>query len=276
MGFTLIELLVVIAIIAILIGLLLPAVQKVRESAARLTCTNNMKQVALASHSYHDQYECFPRPEWKDNGAGYVASWMFIIRPFIEANNVPQNMAIKSYACPSDPRSGNFVAIAPGGAGEGLTSYIAIEGVNDWDGTGLINSNFIPSSPTPTAIPTVPPVNINQVIDGTSNTLMIGERPPSADTGWGWWAYTPYDTHMPIALSGVSYVGGCGTGPFFFRPGQIRINCDINHYWSVHEAGAHFALGDGSIKFFLYSARPIMTALATRAGGESFDSTLMP
>jgi len=170
-GFTLIELLVVIAIIAILIGLLLPAVQKVREAAARMSCSNNLKQLAIGVHSYHDAYGKFPSngPADTYNAAGANWSWLAKILPNIEQgniygqlgiDNVPSNhlnqnaatlaaiaLPVKTFLCPSDiaingnPRTNT----ADIGGTVGNTNYKGVCGDNwEW-GTAYLQGT--PATP---------------------------------------------------------------------------------------------------------------------------------
>jgi prepilin-type N-terminal cleavage/methylation domain-containing protein len=218
-AFTLIELLVVIAIIAILIGLLLPAVQKVREAAARAQCQNNLKQIGLACHNFESAYGYFPTAGAQSECLGQVNppeptwGWAAQILPYIEQDNLyrfvpsgaynwqsalgksPVEVTVKTFGCPS--RSGPRQAEpASWGSVYAMNDYagVMVEWLNasDWRSTvppagnttqafgGIITKGYHCRTDNPALSVKFPRVNAVGVLDGTSNTLMIAEKAVSS------------------------------------------------------------------------------------------------
>jgi prepilin-type N-terminal cleavage/methylation domain-containing protein/prepilin-type processing-associated H-X9-DG protein len=333
-AFTLIELLVVIAIIAILIGLLLPAVQRVREAAMRTQCQNHLKQMALAMHTFHDLNQVLPPglgnlrdkvvrtnsptntgsmdsiPSAYSPTFNRFASWNTWILPQVEQDALFKSMrqtsntggppapAMTVYTCPSDAR---LKLIYDAGGSRPIGMYAGVSGTASnlkWpvcDGVLYIHSK----------------VRLSDITDGTSMTLMIGERPPSPNLDWGWWdtATTPdiswWDMDVVVGMSERPlWPGGNGSGPQYTasqsspnftcptvsgymdagppavstgEPYHTKSNfCDLYHFWSNHSGGAYFAFADGGVRFIPYSVPQLMmNRLATRAGGEPIDFNQM-
>ena len=308
-GFTLIELLVVIAIIAILIGLLLPAVQKVREAAARTQCTNNMKQQGLGLHAFHDANGGLPAGNSPYN-IGTVTyankppyegswTWMGYILPYVEQENVARQakafassggsnwyswynptcpIKMKIFTCPADARGQQVFVGAPYGiADQALTMYLGNSGTISAD-TNTANGVLYLGSK----------VHLSHITDGTSNTIMVGERPPNSNLEFGWWfAAYGYDdrgnadcvmTSNDLALPAyfrANYstapnlpCNGTNAQKIGLQPGNPNVGCDAAHYWSFHSGGSQFLMADGSVRLVSYSGNSLIPALSTRAGGE--------
>jgi prepilin-type N-terminal cleavage/methylation domain-containing protein/prepilin-type processing-associated H-X9-DG protein len=284
-GFTLIELLVVIAIIAILIGILLPAVQKVRAAAARLQCQNNLKQLGLALHNFHDASQHFPAPRGTHTPNPLFTEfrgWMCEILPYVEQDNLGRAMytnpwyvgffayygtPVKAYTCPSDPR----ILTTPPQPGNGaLTSYLGVTGSDNSvaaQANGPSNGIFDVSSPG---------TRLTDVTDGTSNTLMLGERPPAANLFEGWWGASDYDCLLSTRQLYGDLFGASGCAlPGLYGPGSLNGPCngDSNHFWSFHANGGNWVFADGSVRYLPYSASAVTIPLGSRNGGEVVDGS---
>ena len=285
-GFTLIELLVVIAIIAILIGLLLPAVQKVREAAARVQCSNNLKQMGLALHNFHDTYHNLPSGFYP-SGVFTYTGWQLQLLPFLEQTNLwnqsyaylqvnPGNTdtnafpaagyPLKGFICPSSPRPSFFNY---GGVNYELTSYMGNAGTSSGNPTSADGVLYSSSQ-----------VRLTDITDGTSNTIGVGERPATGDLYVGW-GFSPYgyvgagdgDTVLgSLDTSLAASMGDVATNVGFQQPKQPNGTSEIDgaHYWSFHTGGANFLFCDGSIRYLAYASNSVFPQLCTRAGGEVF------
>ena len=317
-GFTLIELLVVIAIIAILIALLLPAVQQAREAARRTQCKNNLKQLGLALHQYHDTYNRFPFPYMLGNDLN-VSSWGTQILPFIEQGNlwnqwdskvpafneasaagfppaaVAQNLQViatplPAFMCPSTPGDAVHDYSLPANAGgpgippfdltwtAARSDYCASSGVRGtfasiaYAGNAGGQRGGVLSEPNECN-------RFGDVKDGTSNTILLGERVggnqvyrgkqvdqaltssfgPSQGGAWGDFLL---GEHWP---EGSLTDGSPGGGPCIINCTNMR----STGFMSFHPGGAQFLMTDGSARFISQNvASSTFAGLITRAKGE--------
>lgn len=281
-AFSLIELLVVVAIMTLLLALLLPAVQKVRESASKVSCQNNLKQIGLALHLYHDSYGRFP-PAIQHHPQPDMHNWAIYTLPFLEQDAIaaryhfekswsdPINLSAIStrvpiFLCPSAPTDRDTNSVGPS---YGACDYSPIANVDaNLIATGLL----APWKGNPSGVMTYGRgYRIGDVVDGTSHTLLIAEdagrpllyrrRQLVGTTGPLGWASV--NDLNPINLDGFNYDGTAQYGP-------CAINCNNGHeVYSFHVQGANTLFTDGRVQFLKEDINiKVMAALVTLAGGE--------
>lgn len=286
-GFTLIELLVVIAIIGVLVAVLLPAVQQARSAARRTQCKNNLKQIGLALHNYHDVHRVFPMGSSSERMPGAWGMLTYLL-PYLELGNTwqlidyeesgccravkllqeatpprpdPSSNGINVFFCPEDFNSGSQLLSGPTGPSPNTFDcgklfpgdYLGVSG--DTEGnpgcSGILRGNgtFYSQSST----------RIRDIMDGTSSTLIVGERGIPSDRGWGWYLCGGTECeHYVSSERGLS-------------PGQNVPSWQgtLRRFWSWHAGGTHFLLGDGGVHFFNYSMDfGTYRAMSSRNGSE--------
>jgi len=294
-GFTLIELLVVIAIIAVLIGLLLPAVQKVREAAARSQCQNNLKQLGIAMHNYNSTHGYFPPGQQTIHVSKNVTlqhSWTPFILPFIEQGNLAERynfnanwddkltndngvnqVTIKLFLCPSAGTD------RPTGNNRGLLDYAAVNQINhtktDWIPKPPL-TRIPPSDPTFVGVlghEILPGKKVGRTIleirDGTTNTLMLAEDAGRNDH-WVMGKLAGSTSNGPWANPGSAVIVRGFNSQTLNFPGPCAVNCtNDREIYSFHIGIAQALFADGSVRSLRAGTDVnVIYALTTRREGE--------
>jgi prepilin-type processing-associated H-X9-DG protein len=185
--------------------------------------------------------------------------------PFHNPPHAGLASVVSIYTCPSDGRVRRPQIAARSKYAVAFTSYLGVSGKDYSTRDGILFHNSQTS--------------LTDVSDGASNTLLLGERPPSADFQFGWWYAGVGQRRSGSAdmILGVNeqnlqpIVSGstCGPGTYSFRPSRFSDPCGMFHFWSPHPGGANFGLADGSVRYIGYGAAVLLTDLASRAGGET-------
>jgi prepilin-type N-terminal cleavage/methylation domain-containing protein/prepilin-type processing-associated H-X9-DG protein len=273
-GFTLIELLVVIAIIAVLVSLLLPAVQQAREAARRTQCKNNLMQIGIALHNYEMRRECLPpgsvdpnRPI-RSEAKGYHVGWIVQILPDLDCSNVFErfDFSVGVYARPNDPARGVYLSVLACPSNSAISRGSAIGGTTyagchhdaeapiDIDNNGVLFLNSC--------------IRYHDIRDGSSNTIFVGEHVDVDPLGWA--------SGTRSTLRNTSSITSAGMGMRPGMPAQVVQPAgadaqllEVGGFGSMHSGGAHVLMGDGAVKFVVQAINPqVFKNLGNRADGE--------
>ncbi len=294
-GITLVEVMVVFSVVCLLIALTIPAIQHVRALADKTACAGNLRQIGIAMHNCQaTRGRLFPR-QWvpDDEPLSLIhkmppipegpLSWMALLLPEIEKDPLygagvtacavtpdpfvnPPHIGLATvvpvFTCRIDDRLRSPLMGATGIVAA-YTSYIGIEGVHipdqSMEATGVLGMGK-PS--------------IDLILDGASNTIMVGERPPPDPPLAGWWYPRGYSRgcHGPNNVISLGSKGPMNCDACVVTshlgPGRLDNPCDRYHLWSLHRGGANILFADASVRFLRHSADPIMPALITVNGGE--------
>ena len=281
----------VIGVLGALMGLLLPAVQQTRAAADRSRCLNNLRQIGLAFHNYEaasGHLPPLPVRKGSEGDPNAMLSWMALILPHIDQSplwekataacrsgepayqnppHIPLTTVVKSYICPSDGRLTSPLTDVYGRAAA-YTSYLGVSG--GWT-DGQLKAGVLSFTPG---------LRTSSILDGASQTLIAGERPPPDSLQAGRWYTTawvgPRTFPGPDAVMWISRFmnaddAECRLAGSSYGPGVPNNPCDRYHFWSLHQGGGNWLFADGSCKYLPYTARSVLDALATVAGGEVID-----
>lgn len=279
-AFTLLEMLIAIAVLGMMMILTTSAVQKVRESASKMRCQDNLRQIGLGLHQYHAQRDRLPggvTPYDPSDPFGVTMPWHLQVLPYVgeeslwnlseaawqsdrssftDPGHVGLRTVLTSYICPKEARTHHPLTKAA------YTSYMGVSGTLSPLGDGML---FFDSA-----------IRFVDVRDGLSNTLLVGERPPSPPNedygrwygGWGQYQGGHARSFLGVTDMNLDIMNGCMIDQYQFGPGDANNLCDTFHFWSHHPNGANFLFADGSVRFLRYAVVPVMSALATRSGGD--------